>query len=135
MSLKNMTLKSQTTSIDVVGGTPIVFAEDGVAIQNGVHLMVPADEDFKTRRVITAKSRNPALDPAKNRYSKSKRSMSFALPVVDTVTNEVTFRTIRIELEMEAAALAADVSEILCLGAQMCISDDTAQFWVTGARS
>jgi len=41
MGLKNMSIATGAT-ISVTGGTAVVFADDGVTIPNGIHLVVPA---------------------------------------------------------------------------------------------
>jgi hypothetical protein len=111
-----------------------VFAEDGVTIQNGLHLIIPADADYQTRRQVTAKYRPPTLDPKTATYSKDKKSISLSKPIVLT-DGRVVFNTIRIEREVHPSLAAADAIELNKLGAQMLVDADTDAFWATGSLS
>lgn len=133
MGLKTMSLLSGAT-VSATGGTALAFAEDGVSIQNGLHLIVPADADYQTRRQVTAKYRPPTLDPKTGAYSKDKKSISLALPLV-LASGQVVFNTIRIEREVHPSLSAANALELCKLGAQMLADADTDAFWATGALS
>lgn len=80
MGLKSMSLLAGAT-ISASGGTALAFAEDGQSISNGVHLIVPADTDYQTRRQVTAKYRPPALDARTGVYGKDKKSISLSKPM------------------------------------------------------
>lgn len=131
MGLKNMSLLASAT-VSASGGTALVFANDGVTIQNGLHLIVPADTDYQTRRQVTAKYRPPTLDPKTNSYSKDKKSISLSKPMVLT-DGRVVFNTIRIEREVHPSLAAADAVELNKLGAQLLSDTDTDSFWATGS--
>ena len=131
MGLKNMSLLASAT-VSASGGTALVFAEDGVTIQNGVHLVVPADADYQTRRQVTAKYRQPTLDPKTGSYSKDKKSISLSKPTVLS-DGRVVFNTIRIEREVHPSLSAADCVELNKLGAQMLSDSDLDNFWASGA--
>lgn len=133
MSLKNMTLTSEAT-IGVTGGSALVFAEDGITIQNGLHLIVPADADYQTRRQVTAKYRPPTLDPKSGVYSKDKKSISYVRPVV-LDNGKVVFNTIRIEREVHPSLHGDHALDLLKVAAQLAASSETAQFWATGSLS
>jgi hypothetical protein len=133
MGLKSMSLLTAAT-VTPSGGTALVFAEDGVTIQNGLHLIIPADADYQTRRQVTAKYRPPTLDPKTATYSKDKKSISLSKPIVLT-DGRVVFNTIRIEREVHPSLAAADAIELNKLGAQMLVDADTDAFWATGSLS
>lgn len=131
MSLKTMTLATGAT-LGVTGGTPIVFAENGVTIPNGLQLMVPADADYQTRRVCTIKNRPPTLNAKTGVYGKDKKSMSLSLPMVLT-DGSVVFNTVRIEREVHPSLSAANALELIKLAAQMFFDDDCTAFWANGS--
>lgn len=134
MGLKTMSLIAEPTSITPAGGTALVFAEDGVTISNGLHLIVPADSDYQTRRVVTIKNRPPSLDPKTGSYSKDKKSMSLAQPIV-LADGRVVFNTIRIEREVHPSLAASSALELNNLGAQLLVDADVVNFWATGSLS
>lgn len=131
MGLKTMSLLSAAT-VSATGGTALAFADDGVSITNGLHLIVPADADYQTRRSVTVKYRPPTIEPKTGAYSKDKKSMCLALPVVLS-TGQVVFNTIRIEREVHPSLSAASAAELCSLGAQMLTDADAVAFWATGS--
>lgn len=133
MALKNMSLLAGAT-VAATGGSALVFADDGVTIPNGVHLIIPADADYQTRRTATAKFRPASLDVKTNSYGKDKKSISLAQPVVLT-DGRVVFNTIRIEREMHPSMTAAACIEMNKLGAQLLSDVDTDSFWANGSLS
>jgi hypothetical protein len=133
MGLKNMSLQSGAT-VSASGGTALAFADDGVSIQNGVHLIVPGDADYQTRRQATVKYRPPTLDARTGAYGKDKKSISLAQPVV-LADGSVVFNTIRIEREVHPSATAAAALDLNVLGAQLLVDSDVTAFWATGSLS
>lgn len=133
MGLKTMSLSASAT-VATSGGTALVFAEDGVTIQNGLHLIIPADADYQTRRQATVKYRPPTLDAKTATYSKDKKSISLSKPIV-LADGRVVFNTIRIEREVHPELAAADAVELNKLGAQLLTDTDTDAFWATGSLS
>lgn len=133
MGLKSMSLSAAATN-STSGGSALGFAEDGVTIQNGLHLIVPTDSDYQTRRQVTVKYRQPTLDAKTGLYSKDKKSICLALPQVLT-NGSVVFNTIRIEREVHPTLSAANALELNSLGAQMLFDADTTAFWATGSLS
>lgn len=131
MGLKNMSLLSSAT-IAPSGGTAQVFADNGVTIQNGVQLVVPADTDYSIRRMATVKYRPPTVDPKTGVYGKDKKSISYVKPTVLT-SGAIVFNTIRIEREVHPTLSAADCTEMNKIGAQMLVDADTDGFWATGS--
>lgn len=133
MGLKTMSLLSAAT-ISATGGTALAFAEDGVSISNGLHLMVPADADYQTRRVVTVKYRPPTLDAKTGVYSKDKKSISYSLPQV-LPSGQVVFNTVRIEREVHPSLSAAAALDLCVVGAQMFVDNDVVSFWANGSLS
>lgn len=131
MGLKTMSLLAGAT-VAASGGTALAFAEDGQTIQNGVHLIVPSDTDYQTRRQVTAKYRPPTLNASTGVYSKDKKSISLALPLV-LPDGKVVFNTIRIEREVHPSLAAASAAELCALGAQLLCDSDVTSFWATGS--
>lgn len=133
MGLKSMSLLAGA-SVSASGGTALAFAEDGVSIQNGLHLIVPADADYQTRRQVTVKYRQPSLDTKTGAYGKDKKSISLALPMTLS-DGKVVFNTIRIEREVHPSLSAANAAELCALGAQLLTDADCTSFWATGSLS
>lgn len=133
MSLKNMTLNSGAT-MSFTGGSPVGFADDGVTIQNGVHLIVPTDSDYQTRRQATVKYKQPTLDSKTGVYGKDKKSISLALPQV-LADGRVVFNTIRIEREVHPSLAAETALDLNIIGAQLLTDSDTTNFWAAGSLS
>lgn len=131
MGLKNMSLLSAAT-VAASGGSALVFADDGVTIPNGVHLIVPADSDYQTRRQVTVKYRPPTLDAKTGAYGKDKKSITLVLPQVLS-TGTVVFNTVRIEREVHPSLAAATCVELNKLGAQLLSDADLDAFWATGS--
>jgi len=133
MGLKSMSLLAGAT-ISASGGTPIEFAEDGVSINGGLHLMIPEDGDYTTRRQATVKYRPPTLNATTGVYGKDKKSISLTLPLV-LASGKIVFNTIRLEREVHPE-LDSDVAHQLNLiGAQLLISSDAGNFWAYGSLS
>lgn len=133
MGLKNMSLLAGAT-VSASGGTAQAFADDGVTITNGVHLIVPADTDYQTRRQATVKYRPPTYNSTTGAYSKDKKSISYAKPIVLS-DGTVSFCTIRIEREVHPQLAAADATELNKIGAQLLVDTDLDAFWATGSLS
>jgi len=133
MALKNMSLLASAT-LSASGGSALAFAEDGISITNGVHLIVPADTDYQTRRSATVKYRPPTLNAKTGAMGKDKKSICYAQPVILT-DGSVVFNTLRIEREVHPSTSAANCTEMNKVGAQMLFDTDTDGFWATGATS
>lgn len=133
MGLKTMSLLAGAT-VSATGGTALAFADDGVSIPNGLHLIVPADADYQTRRQVTVKYRPPTLDNKTGVYGKDKKSICLALPMV-LPNGAVVFNTLRIEREVHPSLSAATATELCTLGAQLLSDADVVNFWATGSMS
>lgn len=131
MGLKSMSLSASAT-VSASGGSALVFADDGVTISNGVHLIVPADADYQTRRTVTAKYKPPTVVPKTGAYGKDKKSISLTLPQVLT-DGSVIFNVIRIEREVHPSLPAETAVEMNNLAAQLLVDSDVTAFWATGS--
>lgn len=132
MALENMSLPLGAT-LTAAGGTATVFTNDGQTVTNGKHLIVPADTSYVTRRSITAKVRNAAVQ-SDGSYSKTKREMQFVAPFV-LASGKTSFNVIRISLEIHPEAEATLRSQLLSAGALLFSDSDAAEFWATGSLS
>lgn len=133
MALKDMSLLTAAT-VASTGGTALVFSDDGITVPNGVHLIVPADADYQTRRMATFKVRPATVAKAGVSISKDKKSVSFAQPKV-LLDGSVVFNLIRIEREMHPTVTAAEAAEFNRIGAQLLTDTDTDAFWANGSTN
>lgn len=133
MALKNMSLLAAAT-VAASGGTALVFADDGITISNGLHLIVPADTDYQTRRQVTVKYRPPVINAKTGAYGKDKKTITLVKPVTLT-DGTVVFNTFRLEREVHPTLTAAEVLEMNNLAAQMICDADVTAFWATGSMS
>lgn len=133
MALKTMSLL-QGATVAASGGTALAFADDGAVVPNGLHVIVPADTDFRTRRNVTFKNRASRYDPNSGSYAKGKRSASYQVPTV--LDNGTTvFNMVRIEVEVHPEVEAAQIDGLRTIGAQLLVDSDTDSFWTTGSLS
>lgn len=131
MSIQNAIVKTGATGMTVVGGADMSFSPDGVSIPNGVHLAIAADADFRTRRNMTVKSKQPVLLPS-GVYSKGKQSITVTCPKI-LADGSTTFNLIRIEREVHPESTAAEAFELNMVGAQALSDADFTAFWAGGS--
>lgn len=131
MGLRTLSLIANGT-VGVTGGTPLAFAEDGVTIPNGLHLMVPSDPNYEHRRQVTIKNRPATLDPKTGQFGKDKKSFTMVQPVTLS-DGRVVFNALRIEREIHPSTDAGDVTEFNSLGAQFLTSSETSAYWGAGS--
>jgi len=134
MGLRTMSLLQGATSVAASGGSALVFADDGQTITNGVHLVIPSDSDYQTRRQATVKYRPPTLTASTGVYSKDKKSVSYTIPQVLS-SGQVVFNTIRVEREVHPSCTPANATELNRIGAQLLTDSDTDAFWSAGSLS
>jgi hypothetical protein len=131
MPLKTMSLLTGTT-LSATGGTAMAFTDDGVTIQNGVHLVVPATASYTVRESATFKYRPPAL--VKGVYTRDKKSVSFNVPII-LASGETVNNVIRVEREVHPEFSAANCVELNKKAAQLLFDSDTDNFWAAGSLS
>lgn len=129
MGIQTMTLLSGAT-ISATGGTSVNFVPDGVVIPSGVHVADSGNPDFKTRKNVTFRTRNPAL--VNGMYTKAKRSVTYVAPMV-TTAGEIVFNLVRIEVEHHPDLAAADLLELQKAGSQLLFDADLTTFWSIGS--
>lgn len=134
MGLKTMSVQEGAVTVSATGGTTLTFAEDGQTIQNGVHLIVPADSDYATRRSLTVKYRPPTLNPKTGSYTKDKKSMVFTRPVILT-DGSVAFNVLRIEREIVPSTSVAERDMLNIVGAQLLVDSEAGSYWATGSMA
>lgn len=132
MGLKNMSINTGGTLANT-GGTAVVFADDGVTIPNGVHLVAPATADFRVRENATFRYRPPVLQ-ADGTYSRSKLTASVTKPKI-LASGKVVNNTFRIEGEIHPESSATEALDIRKLAAQLLFDADTDNFWNAGSLS
>ena len=130
MAIKTMTVKSGAT-LAPTGGTDLVFAPDGITIQNGVHLTVPAVSSYAARPNMTVKYKQPTLGPDAV-WSKDKKSISYAVPYT-LASGAISYQTIRIEREVHPEFPAASALDLNIVGAQILFDSEAANYWSSGS--
>lgn len=132
MGIKNMTLLASAT-LAATGGTAVVFADDGVTVPNGVHLVVPADTNYALRRSATIKYRPPVLDNL-GAYSRDKKYISITRPLT-LASGKIVNNVLRVEREVHPELSAAECTELNKLAAQLLFDSDVDSFWAAGSMS
>lgn len=133
MGIKTISLLTGAT-LAASGGSALAFADDGQSIPNGVHLVVPGDADYQTRRQATIKYRPPTLDARTGVFGKDKKTVCLVQPKVLT-SGQVVFNTVRIEREVHPSTSAAEALDLLQVGAQFAFDADAEAFWSAGSIS
>lgn len=132
MGLKNMSILASAT-ISASGGSAFVFADDGVTVQNGVHLIVPGTADYRVRESATFKYKPPSLT-VDGAYTRDKKSVSFNVPLI-LASGKVVNNVIRVEREVHPELSSTEVIEINKKAAQLLVGSDTSLFWSAGSLS
>jgi hypothetical protein len=132
MGLKNMSIATGAT-LAVTGGTAVVFADDGVTIPNGVHLVVPLDTNYALRRSATAKYRPPVLDKL-GVYTRDKKYISITVPMT-LASGKIINNVLRVEREVHPEFTAAEAVDLNKLAAQLLVDTDVDDFWGAGSLS
>lgn len=131
MSIKTSIVKSGVTAMTPTGGSDITLNEDGVSINNGLHVSVTADADYRTRRNLTVKYKLPTY-AQDGEYSKDKKSMVFVQPQI-LASGKTVYNLIRIEREVHPECTAADALDLNMIGAQLLTDSDYTAFWSGGS--
>jgi hypothetical protein len=131
MALNGAIVKTGATAMTPTGGADMTLSPDSVQVPGGIHLSVAADTDYRTRRNMTIKAKNPTLTGGVT-YSKDKKTVTFVAPKILT-TGETVFNLIRIEREVHPASTAAEALELNMIGAQILSDSDFASFFSGGS--
>lgn len=134
MGLKNMSINIGGV-IANTGGTAKVFADDGVTVPNGVHLVVPATVDFRVRESATFRYRPPALQ-SDGTWSRGKFLVSITAPklLAGTITRHVN-NVFRLEADIHPESTLTEQQDLRKLAAQLLFDTDTDNFWVSGSMA
>lgn len=132
MGIKTMSLLSGAT-LSATGGTALAFTDDGVAINGGVHLVVPATADYRVRESATVKYRAPVLQ-ADGTYLRDKKSISFNVPQI-LANGKIVNNVIRVEREVHPELSAANATALNKIAAQLLFDTDLDNFWAAGSLS
>lgn len=135
MGIRSLTLQNSSTKagLTMTGNTPVTYAEDGMVIANGVHVICTSDA-LADRRQVTFKSRPATFDAKTSTYAKSKNSISVARPVT-LLDGKVSFLTVRVELEAHPEVPEEDVNVLVNHAAELLLGTDYRPFWLYGAKS
>jgi hypothetical protein len=134
MALKNMSLSPDATVGITAGAETFSFIDDGVTIQNGLHLVDKLDANYQERRQITVKNRPSVVDAKTGAWGKDKKTITLVRPVILT-SGQIVFNTLRLEREVHPSSDAGMVAEMLTLGAALLVGPDVGDFWSVGSLS
>lgn len=121
------------TGFTVTGGTSLSFTLTSDEVPGGVKVADHTEADFRLRRHITFKNRNPRKQ-ADGTFSKGKRSKVFTTPVLCS-DNVVRYIVTRTETEIPVEASAIDVLNHRRIAAQLEFDADIENFNVYGTIS
>lgn len=132
MALTSVAILAGST-IAASGGTALTLTPDGQPVVSGIHVSDASVADARIRPNATFKNKSASLiDPAKNSWSKGKRSTVYTRPKILAAGN-IIFPLLRIELEDHPEMTAAEVSAIVKEGLQLFFAASTANFVATGS--
>jgi hypothetical protein len=131
MPLNGAIVKKDATGITVVAGTDQTFSNDGAVINNGVHLVDAGQADFRLRRTLTFKVKQPTYG-AVSGYSKDRKGITLTCPKL-LADGSTSFNLIRMEREVHPETTAAEQADINRVGAQLLSDADFDSFWSVGS--
>lgn len=131
MPLNGAIVKKDATGITVVAGTDQTFTNDGAEIVNGAHFVDVGVADFRIRRGLTCKVKQPTYSPTSG-YSKDRKSITLTCPKI-LADGTTVFNLIRIEREVHPESTAAEAVDINRVAAQLLSGSDYASFWSVGS--
>lgn len=131
MAVKNASiLRSATAAFSA--GTALAFVSDGAQVPGGVHIVVPADTDVRTRLHATL-SAKPSIAVADGTVSAAKHSVSITQPKLNATTQKVLNNTIRFTATRDALMTDAEWLEVRKIAAQFLLDADFDNFWNLGS--
>ena len=131
MALKGLSIMDNSTGLSVAGGTGLTFTETSTEVSGGINVADHSQADFRLRRHITFRNRNPVRQNDGN-FSKAKRSFVFTTPVEDS-KGVVRYITTRFEQETPVEASAAAELNHRRIAAQLQFDSDCESFHTTGS--
>lgn len=133
MPLKGAIVKKDATGITVTAGTDQTFSDDGAPVNNGLHLVDAGQADYRIRRSLTVKVKQPTYSPTTG-YSKDRKSVSLTQPKI-LADGTTVFNVLRIEREVHPESTSAEAVDINRVGAQILSDSDFDSFWSVGSLS
>lgn len=130
MGLASAGLSVGATSLSVTGGTVKTFTPDGQSVMNGIHVADNSETDFRVKKHITFKNRNPQR-LSDGTYGKGKKDIILTVPYLDA-DGIVRFATFRYACEYDPVIPAATVKDGRYLMAQALFDTDIENFHAAG---
>lgn len=131
MPLNGAVVKKDATGITVTAGTDQTFTSDGAPINSGIHLVDAGQTDYRIRRSMTVKVKQPVYN-ATTGYSKDRKSITLTQPKI-LASGVTVFNVLRIEREVHPESTAAEALDINRVGAQLMSDADFDSFWSVGS--
>lgn len=131
MPLKGISIMDNSTGLSVAGGTGVTLTETSVAVAGGVNVADHTQADFRLRRHVTFRNRNPVRQN-NGEFSKAKRSFVFTTPIQDSV-GVIRYITTRWEQETPVEATAVAELNHRRMAAQFQFDADAEAFHTTGS--
>lgn len=130
MSLNGLAIGDDAT-VTATGGTSKTYGLTSTVVPGGVNVADFSQADFRLRRHITFRNRNPQK-LADGTFSKAKRSFVFTTPI-DAGSGKIEYLVDRWESEQPVAASAAQLLQHRKNVAQLLIDSDVESFHTTGS--
>lgn len=132
MPLNGAIVKKDATGITVTAGTDQTFVSDGAKIDSGLHLVDSAQADYRIRRSVTAKVKQPTYNAQTGKFSKDRKGLTLVSPKILT-DGTIAYNLIRIEREVHPECTAAEILDLNRVGAQLVCDADFDTFWAVGS--
>jgi len=132
MSARSFSILAGGT-LSASGGSAVTYADDGLTVQNGVHVVDTSATDMRIQPSITLQNRKATLRNGLY-INKDKRSAVVQIPLLKT-DGTVVNNLVRIERELDPSTTAAQALEITLRAAQTLFDSELASFWATGSVS
>lgn len=131
MSVKNASILLGA-AVGLTGGTATAFTPSAAAVSGGIQIVATADANPATRRSITLKSRNAALDSKTGKFAgKDKRSAVAVFPEVLS-DGVVVYNLARVEIEPHPQS-AIPLSTLKSGAINLVADSDFDNFWTFGS--
>lgn len=133
MPLNGLSISDASTSLSVTGGSAKAFTITSVPVPNGINVADFTETDFRLRRHITFRNRNPAKQP-NGEFSKAKRSFNFTTPIA-AADGSIKYIVDRWESEQPVEATATQLANHRRNVAQLLFDSDVELFHTGGSIS
>lgn len=133
MPISGATVMAGATGITVTAGTSKTYSPNGVVVPSGIQIADTAETDYRIRKNMTFKNRQPTLDSL-GVYSKDKKGATYVQPKI-LASGKTVFNLIRVEREVHPESTAAEALELNYIAAQLVSDPDFASLWSVGSLS